>query len=160
MVTVELHETLSTSVLLQFMIPLLVVIGWIVWSETSWKNPTVLVTNCGLKSAFLLAFTVISHCTTAKSRAVCSRAPLACKRSCHTPNPHFFFSLVPSFLLKLMEKVPTEVVGLVALRDPLSTDTAMAGRLTLGWERRAEELWLWKWEILACKRDHSWMTNW
>lgn len=97
MVTVELHETLPTSVLLQFMIPLLVVIGWTVWSETSWKNPTVPVMNCGLKSAFLLAFTVISHCTTAKSRAVYSSAPLACERSRQTPNPHFF-SLVPSFL--------------------------------------------------------------
>lgn len=47
----------------------------------------------------------------------------------------FFFS-VPSFLcsLKLMGKIPIVTVGLVALKDPLSGDTAMAQWSALGGE--------------------------
>lgn len=37
-----------------------------------------------------------------------------------------------------MAKVPIVTVGLVALKDLLSRDTAMAGCSALGWERKAE----------------------
>lgn len=84
-----------------------------------------------LKSAFLSAFTVISHCTAAKSRAVYSSAPLACPRSCWTPNPHW----VPSFLfpLKLMGKGPREVGGLGfgSTQRSIVWDTAVPGCSTL-----------------------------